>query len=128
VTGTRALDFWLGDWDGRWSGGAGTNSITAELGGSVILERFESPELQGMSISVHDGKTWRQSWADSNHTYLDFQGGPVGDDFELVHARDDAVFRMRFTEIAADSFVWLWEQRVEAGWELKWRIDYERRS
>ena len=122
-----ALDFWVGEWDGRWEGGGGTNSVTSELGGTVILERFQSPELQGLSVSVNDGSQWHQTWVDSNNTYLDFQGGATGDDFELVHVREDAVFRMRFTEIAHDSFVWLWEQRLDGGWELKWRIDYTRR-
>lgn len=122
-----ALDFWVGEWDGRWEGGGGTNSVTSELGGTVILERFQSPELQGLSVSVNDGSQWRQTWVDSNNTYLDFQGGATGDDFELVHVREDAVFRMRFTEIAHDSFVWLWEQRLDGSWELKWRIDYTRR-
>jgi hypothetical protein len=128
MAGAGELDFWVGEWDGRWDGGAGTNSITSELGGAVILERFESPQLRGISVSVHDGGGWRQTWVDSNNAYLDFQGGKVGDDFELTHVRDDAVFRMRFTEIEPESFVWLWEQRLGGNWDLKWRIDYERHS
>ena len=35
----RELDFWVGEWDGRWEGGSGTNVISAELDGTVILER-----------------------------------------------------------------------------------------
>jgi hypothetical protein len=124
----NGLDFWIGEWDVRWDGGAGTNTITPELGGGVVLERFESPDLRGLSVSVHDGERWRQAWVDSNDTYLDFTGGWAGDEFELLHVRDDACFRMRFTEIGPDSLVWLWEQRVAAAWELKWRIDYARRS
>ena len=120
------LDFWLGEWDARWDGGAGTNTITRELGGAVILERFESAELRGMSVSVHDRGRWRQTWVDGNGTYFDFEGGPSGDEFELLHAREDARFRMRFTEIAADSFVWLWERGTDDEWELQWRIDYSR--
>ena len=85
-------------------------------------------DLRGMSVSVHDGDRWRQTWVDSNDTYLDFAGGWAGDEFELLHVNEDACFRMRFTEIAADSLVWLWERRVSAVWELKWRIDYARRS
>ena len=34
---------------------------------------------------------------------------------------------MRFTEIAADSFVWLWERGADDGWTVQWRIDYTRR-
>ena len=47
--------------------------------------------------------------------YLDFTGG-VGDDgvMELRHEKlEDGVvvpFRMRFTEVKSESFVWLWER------------------
>jgi hypothetical protein len=92
--------------------------VTAECGGAVIVERFESPELQGRSVSVRtaDG-TWRQAWADSGGTYLQFAGGREGDDFVLRNE----THRMRFTEIESDSLIWLWER---ANGELLWRIDY----
>jgi hypothetical protein len=116
--------FWVGTWDVRWEGGSGTNTITAELDGTPLLERFESAELRGMSLTVHDGTEWRQAWVDGNRTYLDFHGGPVGDELHLVHSDDNR--RMRFTDINADSLVWLWERRDGEQWELVWRIDYAR--
>jgi hypothetical protein len=119
----RDFDFWLGTWDVSWDGGRGTNTITAELGGAVLLERFESDDLRGMSVTVHDGTEWRQAWVDQNDTYLDFRGGPTADEMQLRH-RD--THRMRFTETAQDSLVWLWEQRAGDRWELRWRIDYAR--
>jgi hypothetical protein len=48
---------WLGAWDCRWEGGYGTNTITSELDGAVLLERFDGrpgTELQGISVSVFD--------------------------------------------------------------------------
>jgi hypothetical protein len=124
----RQFDFWLGDWDCRWEGGRGTNSVTAELDGTVILERFEGGELRGVSVSVYDSgaASWRQTWVDSTRAYLDFAGGYA--DGEMVLRR--AGRRMRFTEIGDESFVWLWEREREDGssWELQWRIDYARRG
>jgi hypothetical protein len=120
------LDFWIGEWDVRWDGGAGTNSVSAELDGVVFMERFESVDLRGLSLSVKDGDTWRQTWVDSNGTYLVLQGGPAGDDFHLGCVRDSGSFRMRFTEITTTSIVWLWERRVDGRWVLEWRIDYAR--
>jgi hypothetical protein len=92
--------------------------VTAECRGTVIVERFESPQLQGRSVSVRtqDG-TWRQAWADSSGTYLQFAGGPDGDEFVL----GNDTHRMRFTEIRTDALTWLWE-RTDG--ELLWRIDY----
>ena len=119
------FEFWLGTWDVRWDGGAGTNTVTAELDGAVVLERFESADLHGLSVTVHDGTEWRQTWVDENNTYLDFRGGLAGDEMHLRH-RD--TMRMRFTDIGPDSLVWLWERRSNNRWELQWRIDYARRD
>ena len=120
------LDFWIGEWDVRWDGGSGTNSVNSELDGLVVMERFASADLRGLSRSVKDGDTWRQTWADSNGTHLAFHGGPNGDEFELRCIRDNHQFRMRFTEITEGSIVWLWERRIKGQWTLEWRIDYAR--
>jgi hypothetical protein len=128
------FDFWVGEWDARWDGGRGTNVVTAELDGAVVLERFDGrpgTELRGISVSVHDGTEWRQTWVDSQHGYLDFRGGMRDGIMELRHERDVdgelVPFRMRFTEIADDSFTWLWERGRNGAWEVQWRIAYTRR-
>lgn len=134
----RQFDFWLGTWECRWDGGHGSNTITAELDGMVILERFDGrpgTELQGISVSIFDERenAWRQTWVDSSGGFLDFVG--VFDD-GVMDLRREAIVdggrigqRMRWTEIEDDSFVWLWE-RLPAGsrnWETLWRIEYSRR-
>ena len=93
------FDFWVGEWDGQWEGGRGSNTVTSELDGSVILERFDGrpgTTLQGLSLSVFDRERecWRQTWVDSNGGYLDFTGG-VGDDgvMELRHEQREATAR-----------------------------------
>ena len=136
---SRELDFWIGEWDAVWSGGAGTNVVTSELGGTVVLERFDGrpgTTLQGISVSVYDRdrEQWRQTWVDSEGGYLDFVGGMDGDGvFELHHERRDAdggvvPFRMRFSEIERDSFTWRWQRgEPDGAWTDQWRIDYTRR-
>ena len=52
-----ALDFWLGDWQATWDGGSGRNQVTREVGGQVIVERFEAAgdePFSGISVSVAD--------------------------------------------------------------------------
>ena len=125
------FDFWVGEWDARWDGGHGTNTVTAELDGTVILERFDGrpgTELQGISVSVHDGTEWRQTWVDSQHGYLNFRGGMVDGVMELRHERDGAPFRMRFSDIVEQSFTWSWQKLVDGAWADQWRIDYTRRA
>ncbi len=133
----RQFDFWLGEWDARWDGGSGTNSITAELGGAVILERFDGRPgtvLQGISVSVYDEPAglWRQAWVDSTSGYLDFTGGQVDGGMELRRAARPGLppFRMRFLDIHVDAFTWRWESWNEAAdrWDEQWRIDYARRG
>ena len=133
----RQFDFWLGTWDARWQGGRGTNTITAELGGTVIMERFDGrpgTPLQGISVSVYDAaeSIWRQAWVDSTGGYLDFTGGPIDGGMELRRAgRVDAPpYRMRFVDIRHDSFTWHWESwnEPESRWEEQWRIDYTRKA
>jgi hypothetical protein len=133
----RQFDFWLGEWDCRWQGGNGTNVVTAELDGAVILERFESCSgtlLRGISVSVYDGAAgeWRQTWVDSTRAYLEFVGGIRDGEMELRRTAQEngciVRYRMRFTDVEADRLVWLWERRNGDGreWELQWRIDYAR--
>lgn len=118
------LDFWLGSWDAAWDGGSGTNTITRELDDAVIVERFESPELRGLSVSVPTEDGWRQTWVDSQGSYLAFTGGVVDGVMEL---RNDT-HRMRFLDVGADAFTWVWEREEADEWKLQWRIAYSRRS
>lgn len=118
------FDFWVGSWECAWDGGRGTNTVTAECNGVVILERFESDELQGRSVSVRsaaDGR-WRQAWADSTGTYLDFEGGPAESGMELRGGDR----RMRWVDVEPDRLTWLWEQQRGDEWTTLWRIAYSR--
>lgn len=118
------FDFWVGSWECAWDGGRGTNTVTAECNGVVILERFESDELQGRSVSVRsaaDGR-WRQAWADSTGTYLDFEGGPAESGMELRGGDR----RMRWVDVEPDRLTWLWERQRGDEWTTLWRIAYSR--
>ena len=136
MNGTE-LDFWLGSWHARWDGGEGTNTITPEFDGKVVVERFEgrpAMELTGFSVSVFDAEAdvWRQTWVDDNGSYLALTGGSVGDTFVLqmstVRGGVPTELRMVFCEIEADSFRWLWERSRDGGatWDLAWEIAYTR--
>lgn len=139
----RQFDFWLGEWDVTWEGGAGTNSVTRILDDAVIQERFtgfpaspgEQP-LLGLSLSVYDaglGK-WRQTWVDNTGAYMDFVGGYADGKLTLATERmvdgRPIISRMVFYNIAADALDWDWERSGDCGqsWRLLWRIHYQRRA
>ncbi len=91
MNGTE-LDFWLGSWHARWEGGEGTNTLTREFGGKVIVERFEgrpSMELTGFSVSVFDADAdlWRQTWVDDQGGYFALRGGSEGGDVRSPNDR-----------------------------------------
>lgn len=134
------FDFWLGTWNLTWgTDGKGTNTVTRELGGKVIQERFDgrpSSPLVGLSVSTYDAKTdqWKQTWVDNSGSYLDFTGGlnPDGS-MELWRGATDKagepiLQRMLFYNIRADSLDWNWERSDDGGktWKTLWKIHYER--
>ena len=129
------LDFWLGSWTCAWDGGHGTNNVTRELGGRVIVERFEAlaPEpFAGTSVSVFDADAgWRQTWVDTNGSYWHFVGEAGDGTFtfgtpEPVDA-ERTYKRMVFSDLEYDRFHWRWESSADGvAWTERWAIDYRR--
>jgi hypothetical protein len=113
------------------------NTITAELGGCVIMENFEGGEvagLDGMSVSTYGRNTdkWHQTWVDNQRSYLDFDGEFADGvmDLRRTFTRNDTTYtqRMRWLDIQPDQFTWYWERSADDGqnWTLLWEIRYER--
>ena len=134
----RQFDFWLGEWDCTWGDGEqGTNSVYLDLGDKVVVESFDArPALdyQGMSHSVYDRAAglWKQTWVDSDGTYLDFAGGFENGVMDLrrkgeVEGRA-ALFRMRWFDIERDALSWAYERSDDGGetWTALWEIGYRR--
>ena len=137
----RQFDFWLGDWDCTWHADGlehvGTNSVYADLGGAVIVENFDgrpSLDFQGLSFSVYDRTAgcWKQTWVDSEGSYLDFTGGYENGVMELRRSGEadgvPALFRMRFEHIEPNAFDWSWQRSTDDGrtWTPLWEIEYRR--
>ena len=133
------LDFWIGTWDCRWDGGAGTNTVTREMGGHVVVERFEAAgeePFSGLSLSVPDPLTghWRQTWVDSTGSYWAFVGGLRSDGTFVFGTTDrvdaDQLYkRMIFSDIGPHAFAWRWEGSPDRrSWTQKWAIKYLRRG
>lgn len=134
------FDFWVGEWDATWSDTLhGSNNITKDYGGCVIIEHFDSApagQFKGMSVSTYNVKTgnWQQTWVDNNGAYLDFVGGWDGSQMVLSRSfeRNDSTIyqRMVWHDIAENSFLWNWENSLDNGqtWNLLWQIDYQRKE
>jgi hypothetical protein len=135
------FDFWLGTWDVRWGTTereTGRNVITRAFGGRVVEERFDGRpgvDLLGMSVSVFDPhrELWHQTWVDDSGNYFALEGNLV-DGAMILFCEDhngpepDAVYRMRFFDIATDSLTWTWERSLDerATFEELWRLEYTR--
>lgn len=84
----RQFDFWLGEWDVFVNGRqAGTNSVTKEEGGCLVLEKWtDVTGGTGQSYNFYNPDTglWRQVWVSSYMT-IDYAGGLTEDgSMELV--------------------------------------------
>jgi hypothetical protein len=137
---TGDFDFWLGSWRGTWthgsSRGEASNIVTKDFGGHVIVENFAAKPpnaLRGLSVSVFDPRDgcWKQTWVDDTGSYLDFRGGPIGQEMhlsrEVVQDGDEWLQRMIFCNIEPQRFDWLWQRtRSNGSWETLWQIAYER--
>jgi hypothetical protein len=82
--GFRDFDFWVGDWDVHLANGspAGTNTITREERGCVVIERWLSAGGgTGMSINYLDKITgeWVQIWNASGGSQINIRGGLTED-------------------------------------------------
>ncbi len=140
---STAFDFWLGKWNATWTEAGvachGTNTITKTMNDKFIHESFHildgaSKGFVGESFSVLDkaDNTWKQTWIDSDGSYLDFTGAIDGDTkiFERTYRNTQGKTlhqRMRFYNIKKDSFMWDWEKSEDGKtWSLAWQISYTR--
>lgn len=78
--GFRDFDFWVGDWDVHTADGqlAGSNSITREERGCVLVERWSSASGgTGMSINYLDKTSdeWVQVWNAEGGAQINIRGG-----------------------------------------------------
>lgn len=75
-----AFDFWVGEWDVSIASGAfaGTNVITREQRGCVLVEQWQSASGgSGMSINYLDrtSNEWVQIWNDAGGSQIHIRGG-----------------------------------------------------
>jgi hypothetical protein len=131
------FDFWLGEWDVTWGeDGKGTNRVERILGGKIIQENFQAPDLDGISVSVYDPEreVWCQTWVDSNGTYLDFTGRFEAGKMTLGRAAvvrgESCKQRMVWYAIQDSEFEWNWERSDDGGttWHVLWQIHYKRKT
>jgi hypothetical protein len=77
----RQFDFWLGNWtvtSRRTGKVAGTNNVTREYGGCVVMEHWSGVRgLHGSSFNTYDAgrRVWHQTWVDDRGTLLLLDGG-----------------------------------------------------
>jgi hypothetical protein len=77
----RQFDFWLGNWtvtSHRTGKFAGSNNVTREYGGCVVMEHWSGARGgHGSSFNTYDAgrHLWHQTWVDDSGSLLLLDGG-----------------------------------------------------
>ena len=136
------LDFWVGEWEVSWSAargesGLGTNRVTRDHGGCVIVERYQdnSTSFSGSSISSYRSSLgrWTMTFMATGGFYFEAKGGPAADgsvEFLIAPpAPGQPEGRIRFEQIQRDSFTWRFQLRPAGGeWTDTTVSQYRRRQ
>ncbi len=132
------LDFWLGKWTIRDPAGGieGTNEVTKDYDGCVVIEHWQSSDQTGISLNFYDFRLlkWRQEWVDSFGNTLSLSGGLVKGRMTLVGDRpteDGKIARERnvwFTDTSG-RLRNVWDYSLDNGktWIIRFDGVYERR-
>jgi hypothetical protein len=100
------FDFWLGRWEVRGTDGTllGHNTVTRDIGGCVIRERWEGePGQSGASMTFYlpSRGQWRHVWIGSAGTHIDMTGDLVDDEIRMEgtieYLNEDQVIAFRGT-------------------------------
>ena len=138
---SRALDFWLGDWNiaGPGSSPAAKSSVTAVLDKCVIVESWDGGRGHiGENWFGYnaDDKSWHGMFADNQgrvHVFVngkvgsgsaEFSGPSQGTDGETI------VNRVRIVRIGPDRVEQIWEKSSDHGatWTTEFRGEYSRKK
>lgn len=135
------FDFWLGTWDVRLSDGkrVGTNRITKEQGGCVLVENWTSGRGgTGISLNYYDpdAQQWVQNWVDAGGSLITIRGGLQDDGSMLLEGFIQSVgqagkhaFRGRWTVLDDQRVEQFFEESQDDGatWSEWFRGFYSRR-
>jgi hypothetical protein len=124
--GFNDFDFWIGEWDVHVAGGtlAGTNSITREERGCVLVEHWvNSTGGTGMSINYLDKVTdeWVQVWNAEGGSQINIRGGLTDEGMAMegtIHTISNGVtapFRALFTPLPDGRVRQYFEQSNDGG-------------
>ncbi len=105
------------------------------LEGKDLQEHFKDPskKFYETSISVYNRRDsiWHQAWADNNGGFYEFVG-EVHEGIRIFKTKvkdsRGAIYRMVFSKISKDSFIWSWRGIRDdwEEWKTVWEIKYKR--
>jgi hypothetical protein len=138
---SRALDFWLGDWNISGPGSApnAKSSVTATLDKCIIVETWDGGRGHtgenwfGYSA---DDKSWHGMFADNEgrvHIFVDGKVEPGSAEFSgPSHGSNGETFlnRVRIVRVNSDKVEQIWEKSTDNGttWVEAFRGEYLRKK
>jgi hypothetical protein len=138
---SRALDFWLGDWNIVAPGSASTaaSSVTAVLDKCIIVETWDGGRghtgENWLGYNADD-KSWNGMFADNHgrvHIFVNGKVAPGSVQFSGPSRGTDGqkiVNRVRIVRIGPDNVEQIWEKSTDNGatWATEFRGEYSRKK
>jgi hypothetical protein len=138
---SRALDFWLGDWNiaGPGSSPTAKSSVTAVLDKCIIVETWDGGRGHtGENWFGYnaDDKSWHGMFADNQgrvHVFVNGKASSGSAEFSGPSQGTDGVTvvnRVRIVRIGPDKVEQVWEKSSDSGttWTTEFRGEYSRRK
>jgi hypothetical protein len=133
----KDFEFWVGEWDVRGEDGRplGTSSVTKQLDGCVILEKWKGGQ-EGWSFNILDPRSghWRQTWVDATGDLHEYTGDVI--DGAMVYRWDHldhgtaTKTRMTFSQMPGGVVRQFIEDSTDGGktWTVSFDGRYHRKS
>jgi hypothetical protein len=125
----RQFDFWVGRWDVYPTGTERlvAHSLIERLYGDCVIRENWSPLRGGGGSSLNTWRPhqrrWRQLWADSSNSWVEFVGGMEGEAMVLTAGDGATRNRMTYTREAQGAVRQLVEQSTDGG--ASWTPQYD---
>ena len=139
-SGSRQMDFWLGDWTVTYPGMAGSaaSRVSLDLDRCLLVESWDGGKgHSGKNLFAYssDDKSWHGMFVDNQGRVHIFEGKVAADAAEFTGPSSGpdgrtVLNRIKVTRLAGNKVEQSWEKSLDNGvtWKMEFRGEYSRKN